>query len=324
MNNLELIQDKQNIVFNILSNSFSHNKLAHAYLFTGAKGSLQDEMALLVAQTLVFERDGLWACGVCDQCLRIKEDKYPDFLILDGREQLIKKEAVISLQQKFSLTAFESASKKIFLIKDAHNMTSGAANALLKFLEEPSSDVVGILISDDIESMLPTIVSRCTTLTFKALSHKDAFELAIAEGMDRRDAYYYSRVVNKYYTKEEFLDQESYTLFKMSFEKYINALVQDSDRALFVIQNELLKHSNKAEMNEAVRMFLDMLIVFLNDLMSGVDVDEWYNDISSKYQKNLVYLDLLAIVLETKNKVSSYINLPLLMDQMMYKFREVL
>lgn len=323
MSNLELIKEKQKIVYNILDNSLNQKKLSHAYLFSGVKGSLQDEMALALSQTLVCET-GTWACGVCDQCVRIKEDNYPDFIILDGRKQLIKKDDVIKLQQKFSLTAFEVAAKKIFVIRDAHNMTAGAANALLKFLEEPSSDVIGILISDDIESMLPTIVSRCTTLTFKALSSKDTYEIALSQGIDKRDAYYYSRVVNKYLSLETFLDEESYQLFKKSFEKFLNALVEDSDRALFVIQNDLLKHANKEEMNEAVRMFLDMLIVFLNDLMTSVDVDEWYNDISSKYKKNLVYLDFLEIVLETKNKVSNYINLPLLMDQMMYKFREVL
>lgn len=324
MSDLQLIQKKQEIVYNILNNSLKNNKLAHAYLLAGSKGSLQEETATLLIQTLVCTEKDVWGCGQCDQCQRIIHNNYPDLITLDGRQSLIKKDDVIDLQQKFSLTAFETAAKKIFTIHAAHNMTAGAANSLLKFLEEPSSDVLGILISDDVESMLPTIVSRCTTLNFKTLSHEDSFDLALDEGIDRRDAYYFARVVNKYLLREEFLEHEAYILFKTSFEKYINALVSDSDRALFVIQNELLKHSNKTEMNEAVHMFLDMLIVFLNDLMGPVDIDEWYNDISLKYQQNAVYLDLLEIVLETKNKLSNYINVPLLMDQMMYKFREVL
>lgn len=323
MNNLELLKDKQEIVYKILNNSLVNQKLSHAYMFTGPKGSLQLETAYLLAQSVVCE-NGLWACGICDQCQRILENTYPDFIILDGQDHLIKKEEVLDLQQKFSLTAFEESAYKIFMIKDAHKMTASAANSLLKFLEEPSDHVLGILISDDVESLLPTIMSRCTNLNFKSLSFEDVYRLALNEGMDERDAYYYSMVVDKSLKTNEFLEDVSYLLFKSVFERFINALLENPDRALYIIQNELLKHSNKAEMNEAARMFLDMLIVFLNDAMSKSPIDGWYAEVLNKYHSHMNYLELLAITLETKNKVASHINMPLLMDQMMFKYREVL
>ena len=71
MNNLALLKEKQNVVYNIINNSLKQNKLAHAYLFSGVANSLQFEMAELLAQNLVCQSESEIACGTCNSCLRI-------------------------------------------------------------------------------------------------------------------------------------------------------------------------------------------------------------------------------------------------------------
>lgn len=324
MNNLALLKEKQNVVYNIINNSLKQNKLAHAYLFSGVANSLQFEMAELLAQNLVCQSESEIACGTCNSCLRIINNTYPDYIILDGSDHLIKKDEVIDLQQRFSMTAFEEASAKIFIIKAADNMTASAANSLLKFLEEPSDNVLGILISDDLDSILPTIKSRCTDLSFNELSYMDNYNLALAKGISARDAYYYSRIVSKYYDCDSFMDSEAYLLFKDVFEEYLNQFIRNPHKSLVYIQTYLIKNSNKTLVNEVSRMFLDALVVFFNDILTNVDVDEYYNNRIEVYRNNINYLALLEVVLEIKNKVANHINLALLMDQMFYQFLEVL
>lgn len=324
MSNLSLIKEKQNVVYNIINNSINENKLAHAYLFSGVANSLQFEMAELLAQNLVCQSETDFACEICMSCLRISNNTYPDYIILDGSDHLIKKEEVIDLQQRFSMTAFEEASAKIFIIKAAHNMTASAANSLLKFLEEPSDNVLGILISDDLDAILPTIKSRCTNLSFSELSYVDNYNLALSKGISNRDAYYYSRVVSQYYDLDSFMESEAYILFKDVFEEFLNQFIRNPHKALVYVQTYLIKNSNKSLVNEVVRMFLDSLVVFFNDILSDIDIDDYYNNRLEVYRNNINYLALLEVVLEIKNKVANHINLALLMDQMFYQFLGVL
>ncbi len=322
MSNLEKLKTKQDVVFNILNNSMRNDRLAHAYLFSGISGSLQYETAYLFAASLVCE-NSTWSCGQCESCQRILSNQYPDFIVLDGSQSSIKKEDVIALQSQFSMTALEKSAYKIFLIKEAHNMTISAANSLLKFLEEPSSSVVGILVSDQSESLLPTIVSRCTELDFKKLSDTDNYELALSIGLDIRDAYYFSKVASNYFMVDTFFEQEAYQLFRVIFEKFIKSLLKSEDAALFVIQTELLKHSDKEVMNQAFDMFIQMLIVFFKDVINNNSVDQVYDDLLLRYRNENKYMEYLSITLNIKNKVRNHINLALLMDQFIYQFKEV-
>lgn len=322
MINLETLKTKQDVVFNILNNSIINNKLAHAYLFSGIANSLQYETAYFLAASLVCE-SSQYACGQCDSCQRIYNNNYPDFIILDGSVQSIKKEDVLMLQSQFSKTALEKSSYKIFLIKAAHNMTISAANSLLKFLEEPSKGVLGILVSDEVETLLPTIKSRCSELEFNRLSDQDNYNFAIEAGLQVRDAYYFSKVANNYLTVKELKNSESYELFKDIFERFIKNLLMSEDTALYLLQNELLKFSDKDIMHEAFEMFISMLIVFFKDIINDNNLDNEYDEWLSQYRAKKKYMNYLEITLDTKNRVRSHINLPLLMDQFIYRFKEV-
>lgn len=324
MNNLQLIKNKQAVVYQILNNALKNDKLAHAYLFSGIKGSLQEETALLLVQSLFCE-ESQWACGKCTICKRIRDNLYPDMIILDGSIGSIKKADVMDLQHRFALTSLEKYAYKIFIIKDAHNMTNGAANSLLKFLEEPSSNVLGILISDEVEALLPTVISRCQVISFKKLSYLDNYEIAKNKNINNLDAYYYARVVFNHLSLSDFLEIESFQLFKITFERFVDLFDTKPDLALYTIHSVLLKPKDKDVVKMAFDIFIDMLIVFYGDIITPSQaVNNWYDDSIERYRQRVNYSELLQVILETKNQINRSVNIPLTVDQMLYNLKEVM
>lgn len=324
MNKLTLLETKQPVVYNILNNALSANKLAHAYLFSGVKGSLQEETALLLVQSLFCE-ESFWACGKCAICKRLEENVYPDMLILDGSIASIKKSDVLDLQHQFSMTSLEKYVHKIFIIKDAHNMTSGAANSLLKFLEEPTANVLGILISDQVEAILPTVISRCQVINFSRLSYLDNLELAKNNNIDDLNAYYFAKVVSNHLSLNDFMEEEAFQLFRITFEKVIDLFDTKPDLALYNIHSILLKHKDKDLVKMAFELLIDMLIVFYGDVITPSQaVSSWYDQSLERHRNNVNYSQLLQVVLEAKSKLNRSVNIALAVDQMFYNLKEVM
>ncbi|NLC55044.1 MAG: DNA polymerase III subunit delta [Erysipelothrix sp.] len=324
MNSLNLLKTKQSVVYTILNNALESDKLAHAYLFSGIKGSLQQETALLLVQSLFCEQSK-WACGQCVICNRIKNNVYPDMIVLDGSLGSIKKADVLDLQHRFALTSLEKYVYKIFIIKDAHHMTNGAANSLLKFLEEPSANVLGILISDQTEALLPTVISRCQVINFKRLSYLDNFEIAKLNNIADLEAYYYSKVVFNHLSVSDFIEHEAFQLFQITFERFIDLFDTKPDMALYSIHNILLKHKDKEVVRVGFDLFINMLIVFYGDTITqSQKVNEWYDLSVERHKKGVNSNQLLEVILETKNKINPSINNALLVDQMVYNLKEVM
>lgn len=324
MTRLQLLQEKQPIVYNILNNALNANKLAHAYLFGGVKGSLQDEVALLLVQSLFCE-ESAWACGECPICKRLENNVYPDMIVLDGSVSSIKKADVLDLQQRFSMTSLEKYVYKIFIIKDAHNMTSGAANSLLKFLEEPTPNVLGVLISDEIEAILPTVISRCQVINFRQLSYLDNLELAKANNIDDLNAYYYAKVVSNHLSLNDFMESEAFQIFTLTFENFVNLFDTKPDLALYKIHSMLISNKDKDLVNMAYALFIDMVIVFFGDVITpSPKANVWYDESVLRYRNNVNYSAILHVVLESKSQLGRSVNLALAVDQMFYNLKEVM
>ena len=156
----------------LLQAHIRHNNVRHAYLFTGPAGVGRRTLALRFAQALTCPAPlapGI-PCGECRTCRRITAMQHPDLYIVQSERpgSTLKVEQIRELQRGLSLSPYEARYKIALLLRfeEAH---PGAANALLKTLEEPPPNVIVLMTAGDAESLLPTIASRCEVLRLRPL-----------------------------------------------------------------------------------------------------------------------------------------------------------
>lgn len=162
---LEEYKTYEPIIYRQMKNALKNN-LTHAYLFDMNNNIYAEEMILaFVKSILCKEHVDIDEYNNCSKCMRINEGNYQELkkIVPDG--QSIKKEQLDELQKEFSTKPLES-DYKIYIIYESEKLNSSAANSLLKFLEEPSEGIIAILLTNNINLILKTIISRCQVLNF--------------------------------------------------------------------------------------------------------------------------------------------------------------
>ena len=160
----------QDSVKTILQNSIKNNKIAHAYIFAGPRGTGKTSTAKIFAKTIncLDNKDGI-ACGKCDNCENFATST--DIIEIDaasnnGVDQIRE----ITNNVKLAPTMFKY---KVYIIDEVHMLSQSAFNALLLTLEEPPQHVIFILATTNIENVPVTILSRCQRFDFKKINIED-------------------------------------------------------------------------------------------------------------------------------------------------------
>ncbi|MFO7773616.1 MAG: DNA polymerase III subunit delta' [Dehalococcoidia bacterium] len=168
-------QDK---IISLLDYSLESNTIAHAYLLVGPRHVGKGTLAFNLAQALNCDGPEL-PCGQCRSCRRILDGKHADVTLigLDSRTE-IGIDDIRGLQRLANLPPYEGKCK-VFIIDEAEYLSTEAANALLKVLEEPPQKVVWLLLAAEEERLLPTIISRCQRLELRPVSSERAHDVLI-------------------------------------------------------------------------------------------------------------------------------------------------
>jgi DNA polymerase-3 subunit delta' len=150
--------------------SIGSGNISHAYILAGEEGTGRKSLAKAFAMTLLCENSKEEPCGVCHSCRRFLSDNHPDVKYIthekassigvkDIREQLVNDTAIRPYSSDY----------KIYIIDEAEKLTVEAQNALLKTIEEPPAYVLIFFLTNNADSFLPTILSRCVTLKLQPL-----------------------------------------------------------------------------------------------------------------------------------------------------------
>jgi len=171
----------------LLDRVFSSGRQAHAYLFRGPDGVGKKRAAVLTAARLnCVEPDDQGACGRCSSCKKLRSGNHPDFVVISPENGSIKIERTRELCRSLSYPPYESI-QRVILIEDVHTMTVEAANCLLKTLEEPPERNLLLLTAESSRELLPTIVSRCQTIPFYALTPERCARVISAQQPETTD-----------------------------------------------------------------------------------------------------------------------------------------
>ena len=176
----------QQRVTDLLRSAVTGDQVAHAYLFVGPPGAGKKTAAKALACAVLCQDDG---CGACGACARVRRGAHPDVRLIqpEGAAGYLA-EQMRDLIRDVNLTPVEGPGK-VYIIEDADRFNDASANAILKTLEEPPGDTVFVLLAHSLNTVLPTITSRCQVVRFRRLAPSEATALLVsATGADEQEA----------------------------------------------------------------------------------------------------------------------------------------
>lgn len=321
------LEENQPVIYKTFVNSLKRNQLSHAYLLIGNPGTPLLDVAKYLAKTLLCDDPTPFACNSCITCLRVDDNNYPDFILFNGEEGTIKKEAVVSIESQFEKKAFEAKGIRIYILHLVENMTVDAVNSLLKFLEEPDSNVYAFLTTNNEGLVLPTIVSRCQNLYLKSIDRKLVIKEAISYGVENLDAQFLSffynepNLIHELVTAKENKEKyEDYVTARDGILSIVDSLTFGKKELTYVMQREI---TPKIKSKESMRFFLDMLSQVFEDII-GIQVNKEIilKEISAQLNeasKNIKNpSNILTEILKIRSTLALNVNIALTIDHLSF------
>ena len=217
----DIVGNKQ--VIKSMKNALRSGKISHAYILNGAYGC--GKMLLAETFTAYLEcQEGMGkSCGTCTACKTVESHNNPDVFYVvsktktigvdDIRDQVVKQVEIKQYKYRY----------KVFIIEDADKMTVAAQNVLLKTLEEPPKNVVFLLLTQKVEILLPTVLSRCVLFKIKPLMDAEVEEFVV-KNLDKSldEAYFFAKYsagsigkAQKLIEDEDFVGMRIYVIDKL-------------------------------------------------------------------------------------------------------------
>lgn len=326
----DLLEKRQPVAMRMLKNMLQKQRIAHAYLFEGEKGTGKRDVALLFAKAIFCEHviDGYKPCESCLSCRRIDNQNNPDLHIIEPDGASIKIEQIRNLQQEFSKKAVESQ-YKVYILMHADKMTVNAANSLLKFLEEPDGQTVAILITEQPQKILSTIVSRCQIVSFRSLSKEELVQILVLQGFSPEEAPLYAYLTNSVHEAKTLKEDEWFLQAKEIVLK-LNEIINNRRLmdALIYIQTDWLPHFKTREQMD---IGLDMLMLIYRDILAvqnNREQDLVYPGNLQIWKKQALQLApgeltrFIRTILKAKGRLEANVNGALLMEQLAVRLLE--
>jgi DNA polymerase-3 subunit delta' len=242
----------------VLRRSLATGRIAHAYIFNGIEGCGKRKTALAFVEAIFC--NGVDSCGSCPACRKVAGLQHPDLHIIEPEGAFIKIDQIRDLQKELSYRPFE-AQKKVCIMEAADRLNPAAANAFLKTLEEPPGSALLILLTSNMGAVLPTILSRCQSLSFNPLSLDAIEEYLYKTGVPSETARISASLAGGSLQKALEISKDNSIQKRGEILKKIGSLSQEEITTLFTLAEEL---GNEREKTLEI---LDMLTLFWRDVL---------------------------------------------------------
>lgn len=302
-----------------LLKAYENQKLSHAYLFEG------DDLEAMSSTAFTFATHIL--CQTNSQCAtKVKEMNHPDFHYVKTDETTIKKERIEQLVHHMNQLPIES-DYKVYVIQDFERLTVQGENSILKFLEEPPTNTVAILISSKPEQILDTIHSRCQHVYFKPMP-RETFVTRLSEKEDitKPVAELLSTYTTQFEEAQQLNEEADLVTLRKTILQWCDRLLKQREMALIGIV-DLLKQAKNRRLQ---LLTLAAVNAFFQDMMyakSGLIVRITFSELQSYYEtraQQLSYPHLTYIIeqiTEAHKKLNQNVNPTLVFEQIAIKVK---
>ncbi len=328
MDSWEQLKEIQPRVVQLLMKTMEKDRLAHAYLFEGSRGTGKKRVALQLAKSFFCRNiEHVEACQTCSDCKRIENGNHPDVHIIEPDGQSIKKHQVEYLQKEFTYRGVES-DKKVYIVNHADLMTASAANSLLKFLEEPTSPTLALLLTEQGQKILPTIQSRSQLLTFAPLSRQLFLDKLEKEGNSSVISSLLASLTTSYEEAMHLIEGDWIAQARSVVIQLMEELYNRPNQVLFTLQEKWLPLFKERWQQE---MGLDMILLWLRDLMYtkvGKVDSITFIDQKKEFEQHALLSSQdrlsqkMSSVLEAKRHLIANVNPQLLMEKLLLNIQE--
>ncbi|ARI75475.1 DNA polymerase III subunit delta' [Halobacillus mangrovi] len=316
------MKEIQPLAAQMLMNSFKKDRISHAYLFQGSRGTGKKELSILFAKSIFCKnRTGAEPCLECRDCHRIDSGNHPDLHWVEPEGQSIKKEQILHLQKEFTYTGMES-NRKVYIIVDADKMTTNASNRLLKFLEEPSQQTTAMLLTESGQTILDTIRSRCQLLALQPLNSRRVEKMLIAEGVSESNAKLLASLTNNLTEALEMNEDEWFANVRKLVIQLIEVLQNKPNEGLLFINHQWMPHFKE---RKHLQRGLDVLMLWFQDIINQyLDREDSIVFITEREKLEQAAMrwsrqssaQCLSYILEAKRKINQNVHPNLVMEQL--------
>lgn len=292
-----------NDIIEYIQNAVSQDKVSHAYILNGERGSGKKMLADLFAMTLQCEEHTPSPCGECHSCKQAKSGNHPDIIhVKHEKPNTISVDDIRTQVNNDIVIKPYSSPHKIYIIPEADLLSVQAQNALLKTIEEPPAYAVIFLLTENAESLLPTIMSRCVMLKLRNIK---------------------TTLIKKYLMEQmQIPDYQADICAAFAQGNMGRAIMLASSEHFNEIKEEalqLLRHINEMEISEIVSAIkkIGTYKLSVNDYLDIIMI--WYRDVliykATKDVNGIVFADQLKYIKDRANK-SSYEGIEIILDSL--------
>ena len=290
-------------ILKYISSAVENNRVSHAYILNGERGSGKKMLANLFAMTLLCETGDNEPCGKCHSCKQAESGNHPDIIrVTHEKPNSISVDDIrTQVNNTVDIKPYQGP-YKVYIIPQADMMTPQAQNAILKTIEEPPSYAVFLLLTENAETLLPTINSRCVMLKLRNI--KDTLlKKYLMENLEIPD--YKADMCTA------FAQGNMGRAIMLANSDHFNEIREEAV--------QLLKHINEMELNEIVAAVKNISVYKL-EITDYLDIIMiWYRDVllykATKEIDKVVFKDQLQSIKEQARK-SSYEGIELILESL--------